>query len=144
MRDLTTHGRLALLTVISKAAKREMPCRTRELYEEYATLCESSGIDTLSQRSVHSYLSDLRMLGILSAEENRSGSRGNYYSYELGVPFESAIEAMEDVSRLDAETNAIREDIENYCSAVSGDVPSRAIVSILISLFVNILPIFSV
>ena len=49
------------------------------------------------------------MLGILPAEENRSGSRGNYYSYELDVPFESAIEAMEDALRLDAETNAIRE-----------------------------------
>jgi cell division control protein 6 len=49
------------------------------------------------------------MLGILSAEENRSGSRGNYYSYELDVPFASAIEAMEDALRLDAETNAIRE-----------------------------------
>ncbi|OTF01231.1 orc1/cdc6 family replication initiation protein [Halorubrum sp. SD683] len=109
MRDLTTHGRLALLAVISKAAKRETPCRTRELYEEYTALCDSSGVDTLSQRSVHSHLSDLRMLGILSAEENRSGSRGNYYSYELDVPFESAIEAMEDALRLDAETNAIRE-----------------------------------
>ena len=49
------------------------------------------------------------MLGILSAEENRSGSRENYYSYELDVPFESAIEAMEDALRLDAETRAIRE-----------------------------------
>ena len=46
------------------------------------------------------------MLGILSAEENRSGSRGNYYSYELDVPFESAIEAMEDALRLDAEIKA--------------------------------------
>jgi len=31
IRGLTTHGRLALLAVISKAAKRETPCRTREL-----------------------------------------------------------------------------------------------------------------
>ena len=67
------------------------------------------GVDTLSQRSVHSHLSDLRMLGILSAEENRSGSRENYYSYELDVPFASAIQAMEDALRLDAETRAIRE-----------------------------------
>jgi cell division control protein 6 len=109
MRELTTHGRLALLAVISKAAKEETPCRTREIYEEYTALCDSSGTDSLAQRSVHNHLSDLRMLGILSAHENRSGSRGNYYSYELDVPFSSAIEAMADVLRLDGEIETIRE-----------------------------------
>ncbi|MCU4716931.1 orc1/cdc6 family replication initiation protein [Halapricum hydrolyticum] len=109
MRELTTHGRLVLLAVISKAARQETPCRIREIYEEYAALCDSSGIDTLAQRSVHNHLSDLRMLGILSAYENRSGSRGNYYSYELDVPFASAIEAMSDVLRLDNEIETIRE-----------------------------------
>ncbi len=109
MRELTTHGQLALLAVVSKTAKRDTPCRTRELYEEYVTLCDSSGTSALSQRSVHNHLSDLRMLGILSAHENRSGSRGNYYSYELDVPFESAIEAMADVVRLDTEIGSIRE-----------------------------------
>lgn len=49
------------------------------------------------------------MLGILSAYENRSGSRGNYYSYELDVPFTSAIEAMSDVLRIDNEIEMIRE-----------------------------------
>jgi len=109
MRELTTHGRLALLAVISKAAKDETPCRTREIYEEYITLCESSATDSLAQRSVHNHLSDLRMLGILSAYDNRSGSRGNYYSYELDVPFASAIEAMSDVLRLDDEIQTIRD-----------------------------------
>ena len=109
MRERTTNGRLALLAVISKAAKEETPCRTREIYEEYTTLCDSSGTDSLAQRSVHNHLSDLRMLGILSAHENRSGSRGNYYSYELDVPFSSATEAMADVLRLDGEIETIRE-----------------------------------
>jgi len=109
MRELTTHGRLALLAVISKAAKNETPCRTREIYGEYLALCDSSGTDSLTQRSVHNHLSDLRMLGILSASENRSGSRGNYYSYELDVPFVSAIDAMADVLRLDSEIETIQE-----------------------------------
>lgn len=109
MRELTTHGRLALLAVVSKTAKQETPCRTRAVYDEYASLCESAGTDTLAQRSVHNHLSDLRMLGILSASENRSGSRGNYYSYELNVPFTSAIEAMSDVLRLSPEIETIRE-----------------------------------
>lgn len=109
MRELTTHGRLALLAVVSKAAKKETPSRTREIYEEYMTLCRSSGTDPLAQRSVHNHLSDLRMLGILAANENRSGSRGNYYSYQLDVPFSSAIDAMSDVLRLDDEIESIRE-----------------------------------
>ena len=109
MRELTTHGRLALLAVVSKAAKEETPSRTREIYEEYTALCDSSGTDSLAQRSVHNHLSDLRMLGILSAYENRSGSRGNYYSYELDVPFTSAIEAMSDVLRLNSEIETIRD-----------------------------------
>jgi len=109
MRELTTHGRLALLAVVSKAAKAETPCRTREIYEEYVTLCDSSGADSLGQRSVHNHLSDLRMLGILTAQENRSGSRGNYYSYELDVPFSSAADAMSDVLRLETEIETIRD-----------------------------------
>jgi cell division control protein 6 len=109
MRELTVQGRLALLAVISKAAKDETPCRTRELYEEYVSLCESSGTDSLAQRSVHNHLSDLRMLGILSANENRSGSRGNYYEYELDVPFSSAIGAMDDVLHLEQEIESIRD-----------------------------------
>lgn len=108
MRELTTHGRLVLLAVISKTAKEETPCRTREIYDEYVSLCESSETNTLAQRSVHNHLSDLRMLGILSAHENRSGSRGNYYSYELDVPFSSAIKSMEDVLYLDDELETIR------------------------------------
>ncbi|WP_424020056.1 orc1/cdc6 family replication initiation protein (plasmid) [Halorientalis pallida] len=109
MRELTAHGRLSLLAVISKAAKEETPCRTRELYEEYTALCESAGMDTLAQRSVYNHLSDLRMLGILSAKENRSGSRGNYYSYDLDVPFSSAVAAMDDVLTLDREIETIRD-----------------------------------
>ena len=109
MRDLTHHGELTLLAVLSKMAKEETPCRTKIVYQEYTSLCQSASIDPLSQRSVHNHLSDLRMLGILSSNENRSGSPGNYYSYELDVPFPSAIEAMSDVSTLDNEIQTIRE-----------------------------------
>lgn len=109
MRELTTHGRLVLLAVVSKAAKQQTPCRTRELYQEYSNLCQSAKTDSLAQRSVHNHLSDLKMLGILSTYENRSGSRGNYYSYELDVPFNSALDAMADVLRLEREIETIRD-----------------------------------
>ncbi|WP_396610530.1 orc1/cdc6 family replication initiation protein [Haloferax sp. S1W] len=108
MRELTENGHFALLAVVSKAAHDETPCRMRDLYQEYLRLCNSAGIDPLAQRSVHNHLSDLRMLGILSAEENRTGSRGNYYSYALDVPFSSAMEALSDVLSLDSVLEEIR------------------------------------
>jgi len=49
------------------------------------------------------------MLGILSSNENRSGSPGNYYSYELDVPFSRTVDAMADVSTLNSEVKMIRE-----------------------------------
>jgi cell division control protein 6 len=49
------------------------------------------------------------MLGILSSNENRSGSPGNYYSYELDVPSSSTVDAMADVSTLNSEVKMIRE-----------------------------------
>jgi len=108
MRELTVHGQLALLAVISKSAKGESPCRSKEVYREYLSLCDIADSDPLSQRSIHNHLSDLRMLGILSSNENRGGSRGNYYSYELDVPFASAIDAMSDVLSIDSEIQHIR------------------------------------
>ncbi|WP_266082921.1 orc1/cdc6 family replication initiation protein [Haladaptatus caseinilyticus] len=101
MRELTVNGHFALLAVVSMAAKGDTPCRTRRIYEEYTDLCQFAGVDPLAQRSVHNHLSDLRMLGILTAEENRSGSRGNYYSYALDVPFFSALSALSDVLSLE-------------------------------------------
>ena len=109
MRQLTVNGHYILLAVVSQAASGETPSRTRDIYDEYTTLCEMSGIEPLGQRAVHNHLSDLRMLGILTPNENRSGSRGNYYSYELDVPVASAIAALEDVLRVDETIEQLRE-----------------------------------
>lgn len=108
MRELTVHGKLVLLAVVSKTAKSVTPCRGREVYEEYQRLCNRARTDPLVQRSVNNHLADLRMFGILEATENRSGSRGNYYSYDLNVPFESALEAMRDALPLEEEIRWIR------------------------------------
>ncbi|MFC6823516.1 orc1/cdc6 family replication initiation protein [Halopelagius fulvigenes] len=114
MRELTVNGHYALLAVVSKAAQRETPCRMRDVYDEYVNLCEKADIEPLAQRSIHNHLSDLRMLGILSAEENRTGSRGNYYSYALDVPFSSAMTALTDVLSLESVLEDIRTTARRY------------------------------
>jgi len=96
MHELTEHGHLTLLSVVSIAADENTPERVRPIYERYTELCEHAGVKPLGQRSIHNHLSDLRMLGILSAKENRSGSRGNYHVYQLDVPINSAIEALDE------------------------------------------------
>ena len=101
IRQLTQHGHLALLSVVSLARDGHTPERSRNIYDRYLDVCDAMGIDSLAQRSVHNHLSDLRMLGILTARENRSGSRGNFYSYELDVPLESARRALEDELGID-------------------------------------------
>jgi cell division control protein 6 len=101
IRQLTQHGHLALLAVVSLADAGRTPERSRNIYDRYLDVCDAMGVDSLAQRSVHNHLSDLRMLGILTARENRSGSRGNFYSYELDVPLESARRALEDELGLD-------------------------------------------
>ncbi len=108
MRQLTQHGRLALLAVVLETAREDTPARTKSIYSAYQTLCDSTDTDPLTQRSLHNHLSDLRMLGILSTSENRSGSPGNYYSYSLDVPVGSALTAMDDVLRLEGEIETIR------------------------------------
>jgi cell division control protein 6 len=102
IRQLTQHGHLALLSVVSLARAGRTPERSRVIYDRYLDVCDAMGVDSLAQRSVHNHLSDLRMLGILTARENRSGSRGNFYSYELDVPLESASRALEDELGIEA------------------------------------------
>jgi cell division control protein 6 len=100
MHELTHHGHLSLLAVVWIAASGQTPERGREIYDRYTSLCSRAGVEELGQRAIHNHLSDLRMLGILTAEENRTGSRGNYYLYDLAVPLHSALEALDQELRV--------------------------------------------
>jgi cell division control protein 6 len=101
MRDLTQHGQLSLVAVVSKTAKQETPCTSKDIYEEYSRICRKTGYDKLVTRSIQNHLSDLQMVGILSGRDRRQGSPGNDYEYELNVSFSSALEAMKETTALD-------------------------------------------
>ena len=104
IRQLTHHGHLTLLSVVVLTAAADAPVRTRKVYERYQRLCEATNNNPLSRRSIHNHVKDLVMLGILQERENRSGSRGNYNTYELDVPFNSALSAL--AGELDIESRA--------------------------------------
>ncbi|ACV47928.1 MULTISPECIES: orc1/cdc6 family replication initiation protein [Halomicrobium] len=85
IRDQTTHAQLVLETLAHLEDDGETPARAKEIYELYQNVAESWANEPLTTvRSVHSHLSDLRMLGFLKRYERNEGlSGGQYYEFEL-------------------------------------------------------------
>ena len=59
--------------------------RTATVYDRYRSLCHDYGRPVLSERAVHDHLKALERDGVLVASENRTGSRGNYHTYDVLV-----------------------------------------------------------
>ena len=110
IRQLTHHGHLSLLSIVSLAAADGTPARTRTVFERYRNLCENMDISPLSRRSIHNHVKDLVMLGILRERDNNSGSgmRGNFNTYELDVPFDSALSALVEELEIDDRASELR------------------------------------
>lgn len=107
MRELTMHGHLVLCAIVSLGVNDETPTRSQRINERYQKLCEQVNEDPLSLRSVRNHLNDLLMLGILDADERNTGRKGgSYFNYRLGVPIESALDALDEIyqqSQIDVE-----------------------------------------
>lgn len=71
--DLTTYGHLTLLAIASLANGGPTPVPKGDVYDRYEKLAHTLDRDALSDRSVHSYLNELTMLGILSRYEHNQG-----------------------------------------------------------------------
>lgn len=68
--DLTTHGHLTLFAIALLANDGETPVRKGHVYDRYGQLDQTLDRDALSDRSVHSHLNELTMLGILERHEH--------------------------------------------------------------------------
>lgn len=100
--DLTVHGHLALFAVATLAGETKTPARKGEIYSQYQSIVSYLDKDPLSDRSVHSHLNELTMLGILNRREFNEGRAGGvYYKYELAVDLETVQSALRDVRALD-------------------------------------------
>lgn len=96
--DLTTHGHLTLFAIALLANDGETPVRKGTVYDRYEQIVRTLDRDALSDRSVHSHLNELTMLGILKRHEyNRGRSGGVYYEYELSVGLETVASALAEV-----------------------------------------------
>jgi cell division control protein 6 len=106
MRELTSHGKLALGAVVILEVTHPDETTTRKrVYQRYSMLADAVGINPLTAKSLHRHLSDLVMQGILSREERNQGAAGGRkYTYSANVQLEAALSALsESLSAFDFE-----------------------------------------
>nr|WP_243645324.1 AAA family ATPase [Natrarchaeobius chitinivorans] len=76
--DLSVQRRLVLLSLITVDERR-----MTAIYDRYRSLAREYGRPVLTERAVHDHLTELERDGVLTTSENRTGSPGNYHTYEL-------------------------------------------------------------
>jgi len=100
MQDLTSHGHITLLAVVaSTVAKPDVvPLQKQAIYDQYQNLATATGRDPLGGRAFHNHLAELSMLGILDRTKRNEGRAGGiYYEYEVDVPLDAALSAVENL-----------------------------------------------
>lgn len=98
MKELTSHGHLTLLAVVSSTVSdpSSVPLQKQTIYEQYCDLAHATDRDPLGGRAFHNHLAELSMLGILDRRKRNEGRGGGiYYEYEIDVSMEAAISTLE-------------------------------------------------
>ncbi|MFC7199279.1 orc1/cdc6 family replication initiation protein [Halospeciosus flavus] len=80
IKDLTVHGKHALLALSQLTEDTGGDVRTKEVYQFYEYLCEYNGTDPLVSDRLRDQLDDLAMLGFASKYEHNEGRRGGRYN----------------------------------------------------------------
>lgn len=113
MRGLTTQGHLALAATTVLELTDDTPARTKAVYGIYKNVAREIDADVLAMRRMRDHLHDLDMQGILMKSEFNEGSGGGkYYTYELSVDVDTAIDVLNEITRLDGvDLNAINRGI---------------------------------
>jgi cell division control protein 6 len=110
MVDLTQHGHLSLVAVLSLALEEETPARVREIYPRYRSAADYVGTNPLVRRRMHDHLSDLAMQGILSRNTRNEGrAGGKYYVYDLDVAVDMVLDVIEDLETVDLPPDVLRQ-----------------------------------
>ncbi|WP_224270955.1 orc1/cdc6 family replication initiation protein [Haloprofundus salinisoli] len=111
MQELTTQGHVVLCALAYHEAHDEVPVRSRDLYEQYVTICNQLDADSVSGRRVRDHLSDLNMLGLINVYERNEGlSAGRYHEYELNVPLDAVLNVLLSISRFEEIAESIESD----------------------------------
>lgn len=85
LKTLPTHSKLVLYSVYLERRTRKGGI-TGAVYEVYRSLCDALELDSLTQRRVSSLISELDMLGLVTAQLINRGRYGRTKKIRLGVP----------------------------------------------------------
>lgn len=117
MQKLTTQGHAVLCALTYHQSLNKTPVRSRTLYDQYLTICDRLGADSITERRVRDHLSDLNMLGLISVYERNEGlSAGRYHEYELDVPLEAALDVLTSIDRFEDIAQIIQSEAGNIYS----------------------------
>ena len=96
IRSLPTQSKLVLYSVIMLAERGVRRITTGEVYNLYRSLCRRNGLDILTPRRVSDFISELDMLGVISAQVVSSGRYGRTKQICLNLPEVQARAALQE------------------------------------------------
>lgn len=89
------HNKLILLAIYI-LTKNGGKATTGEVYSQYRTLCQTLGIESVTQRRVSDIISELDMAGIINAQVVSRGRYGKTRIISLAIPNETVVESLKE------------------------------------------------
>ncbi|MEM1646269.1 MAG: orc1/cdc6 family replication initiation protein [Ignisphaera sp.] len=89
------HSKLILLAIYN-LTKDGSKATTGEVYTHYRSLCQTLGIESVTQRRVSDIVSELDMVGLINAQVISRGRYGKTRIISLAVPIDTVIEALKE------------------------------------------------
>ena len=91
VRKLPKQSQAVLYSIISVVNLREPPMFTGDIYEFYKSLCNRIGLKQLTQRRVSDLISELDMLGLITANVISKGRYGRTREINVTIPNELVV-----------------------------------------------------
>ena len=108
IRTLPAQSKLVLYSIVLLMERTPRRIVSGDVYERYQDLCHQSGLDVLTQRRVSDLVSELDMLGIISAQIVNKGRHGRTKEIKLNIhPTQARAAIQEDYSIGSLETLAL-------------------------------------
>jgi len=96
IRTLPAQSKLVLMAAVIGNQIFDMPPNTGDLYNVYKQLCQKAGIEVLTQRRIADLISELDMLGIITARIISKGRYGRSKEITMATPIEKIVEIISD------------------------------------------------
>lgn len=104
IRTLPTQSKLVLYSIVVLSERTPRAIVSGDVYSVYRELCAQSGMDVLTQRRVGDLISELDMLGIISAKIVSKGRQGRTKEIKLNIHPIQAMAAIHDEQLMSLDT----------------------------------------